>query len=341
MTMKNPEILLEKPEPSANEVMDKTMNGFFNGFRQTCAFFAAIDLKVFDHTESPLSTSELSEKINMDVRLSEPFFNILMEMGLLCHNGTKYVNTKASSLYFTEKSPFSQLTNIGQISKRVKRWMLINESLKSGGIETESDLFTEKWITAIGEGALGGEISDTLEAMGKHVDMAQMTSLIDIGGGHALYAIAFKHKYPNLECSLFDQAMITPIARKNINDYGMDVDVQEGDFYKDEILGTYDVVFSSYNRSGMDPAMAPVVYRLMRPGGFLVIKRPIYRKFDPVKTIEWSIVTNTGVSKSKNPQISGDPDEYLRSMENMGARLVSKEGMGNATEMVILQKAGI
>lgn len=341
MTKKDPEILLERPEPSTDEVMDRTMNGFFNGFRQTCAFFAAIDLKLFEHTGSPHTASELAENINIDTRLAEPFFNMLVEMGMLCKSDSRYINTKASSLYFTEGSPFSQLTNIGQISKRVKRWMMIDESLRSGGIEAESDLFTEKWITAIGEGALGGEIADTLEAVSKKVDIAKMGSLIDIGGGHALYAIAFKHRYPNLECSLFDQAVIAPIARRNISDYGVDVKVQEGDFYKDRITGTYDVVFSSYNRSGMDPVMAPIVYELMRPGGFLVIKRPISRMFDPIRTIEWSIVTNTGASKNKNPQISGVPDEYLRSMESMGARLLSKEAMGNATEMVILQKAGI
>jgi trans-aconitate methyltransferase len=66
--------------------------------------------------------------------------------------------------------------------------------------------------------------------------------LIDLGGGHGLYSIAFCRKYPDLSATVFDWPQAKDVAVQTIHSEGMEKRVvfQEGDLWEDDYGSGYD-----------------------------------------------------------------------------------------------------
>ena len=314
------------------------VDGFFDGVRRTNVLSTALNLGLFQYTISPMSVEALSRELDVDVGMFSTVCNILVSMGLLEKNYGGYVNTAASDLYLVRESPYCMITTIRNRIDHVSKWKRLEEALHKGGIETDDPFFTEDWISGIGESSKGGPIAETVSTVESSIDMSEIGSFLDMGGGHGLYAVGFKHRHPRMKCSLFDQECIVPVAEKNFKEYGVDIDIQKGNFYKDPVKGRFDVVFSSYNRSGMDPKMAPIVLDLLNMDGYLIIRKPITSVFkNPVHILEHSII------KRKNPLNSAEPggfDEYVSYMRKNGVALESREDLNGDTELLIFRRTG-
>ncbi len=105
--------------------------------------------------------------------------------------------------------------------------------------------------------------------------------MLDLGGGHGYYSIAFSNAFPNLECTVFDLPQITPITRDIINRFiksntmnpNMNpIKIISGDYLKDQIDGKFDIVFSSFSRCGSDPQLIVKISNLLNPKGAFIIR---------------------------------------------------------------------
>jgi SAM-dependent methyltransferase len=68
--------------------------------------------------------------------------------------------------------------------------------------------------------------------------------LLDIGGGHGVYAARFCHRHPGLRATVLDTAPVLDRAAKVLADEGVAdrVERRAGDFWTDELGSGYDIV---------------------------------------------------------------------------------------------------
>ncbi|MEA1866273.1 MAG: methyltransferase [Euryarchaeota archaeon] len=103
---------------------------------------------------------------------------------------------------------------------------------------------------AMKEAAIRGEVQATAEVVSSYAWFRDARELLDLGGTHGLYAIAFADKNPELKATLFDFPGVPGLgnAQEHIEEYGVTgrVTIQEGDFMGGDIGNGYDAVFISH-----------------------------------------------------------------------------------------------
>lgn len=119
------------------------------------------------------------------------------------------------------------------------------------------------------------------EVLGKLKLPAQAKRLLDIGGGHGLYSLAFSSKYPKLTATVFDFPQALNSARAYIAASGMDdrVSVQEGDFLKDDLGRGYDVTLLFNIVHGFSPEQNRTIINkavsTLNPRGMIVLAEQV------------------------------------------------------------------
>lgn len=101
--------------------------------------------------------------------------------------------------------------------------------------------------------------------------------LLDLGGAHGLYSIAFCQRHPLLHAVVFDLAVALADTGRAIAEAGLAerVHIQEGDYLADDIGEGYDVVlcFALFHNQTVDQnrRLLAKVARALKPGGLLAI----------------------------------------------------------------------
>ena len=101
--------------------------------------------------------------------------------------------------------------------------------------------------------------------------------LLDVGGGHGTYAIAFCRRYPALHATILDLPTALESARGPIREAAMSdrISLRPGDFMTDDLGDPYDVVLLFNILHGLQPdENAQLIRRAaeaLRPGGVVVV----------------------------------------------------------------------
>ncbi|WP_218188079.1 class I SAM-dependent methyltransferase [Desulfosarcina cetonica] len=99
--------------------------------------------------------------------------------------------------------------------------------------------------------------------------------LLDIGGGHGLYAIALCQANPHLEATVLDKPFVIKTTMRYVTDFGMQnrIVAQAGDITEDDFGSGYDIVIVSHLLYKFRKNLAPIfdnVCACLNPGGLLV-----------------------------------------------------------------------
>ncbi len=241
----------------------------------------AMDLGVFEFYAKPATAGDFIHQADTDYKLTEKFLNALVATGLLIKENSMYVNAPLASTYLLEDTPFYQGNLIGLMSRtRQERWSNLGRCLKEGPIQPDRDRkrgFDRRFIVAMAEGAMRGGLHRTMKVVSSLPEFAKSKRLLDLGGGHGLYAIAFAQANPELESVVFDLPSVTETAQAYIDAYDMRTRVTAvaGDFTKDDWGGGYDIVFASDCLYMAREALMPVLRNIdvsLNPDGMFISK---------------------------------------------------------------------
>jgi len=103
-----------------------------------------------------------------------------------------------------------------------------------------------------------------------------------------------------------------------------------GNFYTDDFVGSYDIIFSSYNPGGKNPEIAKKVYKSLNLNGLFLNKQyfPEDEK-DTLKanldSLEWNFTNFEKTSNSKERfSFKGDLsfEDYITFLENLGFNII-------------------
>ncbi|AKB54374.1 MULTISPECIES: methyltransferase [Methanosarcina] len=264
-------------------------------------------------------------------------------------NGTKngdavYLVSELSATYLLKSSPFSQQHYLAERLRNVERWARLPQIIKQGPDVVDKGPFFGEVVHCMAENARCGLLQETVQVVMENVDFTNVKRLLDIGGGHGLYAIAFSKLNEDLQAFVFDLPPVTGETRYFIEKYGASrVETIPGDFFKDELGSGYDLIFSSFNPGGKVPSLIPKLSKALNTGGIFVTRQMPDEKMksSPLISLDWNLWTFEGVKKGGSGysfENSVPFNEYIEMLGNYGLEVFRTFDMTDGSRIVFARK---
>ncbi|WP_202320154.1 methyltransferase [Archaeoglobus neptunius] len=329
--------------PEHAEYFEKTINEWSDGFRKIQLLRAAIELGIFDMLSSPKTAEEVASKIGHE-KLVKLVLDCLANLGLVESKDGMYELSETFKPFLTSDSPYSQLRFLGKQFSDLEQWTKLAEIIRDGPVRVErSKFFSDLVIHSMAENALLGELQRTVRIVAEYEEFRRARRLLDLGGGHGLYSIAFTKLNARLTAVVFDLPEVVERAREYVRKYGGErVKFIAGDFFVDDIGEGYDIVFSSYNPSGKNVWMIDKIRDAMNSGGLYVNKQYFKNRNEKIDLmdLEWNLWTFGEIEKAeKKYTFSKDLhlEMYLRELSRRGFDVLDVHEFGEAS-MIIARK---
>ena len=263
------------------EISSEPLDRVGQGCEALHILFTALDFDLFNLLEEPKTANQISEEIETNPYLTEKFLNALVALQLHSKHDGRYANTKLASTFLVKSSPFYQ-GNLFRLSAKGSDNCSKMSSILKGEIQKEKDgrfedVFDPRFILAMAEGAMRGSLHRTVKEVSNLPEFQRARKLLDLGGGHGLYAIAFSQINPNLEAVLFDLPHVTEVAKEFIAKYEMEerIAIIRGNFLEDDIGNGYDIIFASdvfYRKKDVLLGILKKIHDALNDNGSIVLK---------------------------------------------------------------------
>ncbi len=271
------------------------------GFREFSLISAAVELGIFDICATPVTTQELVSHISCDLEMCGLLCESLVMQGLLTEHEGHFSDTGVASTYLTKNSPYSQVHYIRQLARMGQDlWTPLAHIIRNGPKQYDKEnFFREHSLPAMAENAISGRLQAVMRVIINLPDFSRVRRVLDLGGGHGLYAIAIGMQHPGIDAWVFDLPHVVTLAERYITQYNAgNVHLIPGDFFIDSFGEGYDLIISSSNPSGKAIELLPKISGALNSGGYFVnIQSPGGFPKDPLQSLEYKLWTFQGVNK--------------------------------------------
>ncbi|MCL2460026.1 MAG: hypothetical protein FWF19_01525 [Euryarchaeota archaeon] len=341
------------PEPSSA--------AFFRDLRElytkTCTFCVIATMAeedLFSAFLTPTSAKEVENARGFSPGMMEYMCDICVHAGFLMKSGETYHITPAAQTYLTADSLYSQCSSLRSMDLHLQRlWFSLRERLYHGpDVFDRAQFFHDSSLPAMAASTLCGRIQDTLKEIISLPEFPHWERIIDIGGGHGLYAIAVASENPHITAIVQDLPGVTPLAEETIKEYGMEHQIKTlpGNYLECD-LGepeSYDMVFASSTPAGTMDVMSDRIAEILKPGGYFINVQPSEESTEDIfSQLEWMLWTFSDARESKTTWKKGKefPEPgYLAHLEKHGIILnktitiADPYREGYTVKMLILKK---
>lgn len=324
-----------------NERLDSDMQSL----RRLNILSTAIETDIFSYLQEPKELHVLSEEMGYDAVILEMFLMAMSQMGMVELVSDRFVASPFTRSYLTQDSTFDQTVHVSNSLQRAEDWQNLGDVLQNGPLKQErSPGFNQNWMEGIAQSSMDGQIGEFIGLCAENIDFKSCNNLLDLGGGHGLYSIAFSFIYTHLECTVFDLPSIIPFTRAYIEDFGSSVKVVGGDYFLDDIPKNQDVILSSFSRCGSDPDLITKIRDALSEHGYLLIRR--HRATvseDALQNLEWNLIsTNNRRKGARKWEFGTSPavEEYLEALKVNGFSIIFHQIFDSTSEVIIARKGG-
>jgi len=247
---------------------------------ETKILLTAVRLDLFSTIDAkPRTAGEVAQRIGADGRTLELLMNALVATGVLTKDGDRFANTSVAQTHLVKTSP----SYIGHLlilhDAEWNNWGKLEETIRTGRSPVAKHVFET-------DPELGANVLSVLHRIGeqsgpalaKRLALGEARTMLDLGGGAGTNAIAFCTVYPNLKATVFDLPQTLRVTERTVKQAGLEdrITLKSGNFNKDSLGGSYDVVLMSdilhYQDDPMNAAVVKKVHAHVNPQGRLVIK---------------------------------------------------------------------
>ena len=301
------------------------LEGAMSGLRCYQAFVTAYDRGFFEACRTEVSVEEIARATGSVPSVAGPLCEGLVGIGLLIKTEAgRYLVSRHTRDFLLSDSPFSQRAALAQLRGYAGLSLRLPEILSGGPVTyPRAEQFRTTIIPAMAEYSRCGLVQHVTSLVSALPAFGKARRLLDLGGGHGLYAIAMSRKNPHLKAVVFDLPEVTVATEQFIKYYGAErVITHAGDFFKDPLGSGYDILFSSSNPSGKMPALIPKIHAALNHGGLYINKQNIDEpETDPFLDMEWNLWAFEGMPKQgRRYRFEGSVslDEYNRRLSESG-----------------------
>lgn len=294
--------------------------------------FALIDnclrMGFFDLLKKPKSVEEISNELNLNLKVVEAICEFLKFKNLLIEDSGKFSLSELSKNFLTSDSSYSIIQLFDEKREEISTWLNLEKFLRGESKRKENEFF-KKRIIYLGRMSLLKDLKIVFK-IAEYREFRKAKRLLDLGGGHGLYAYAFTLLNEKLEATVFDLPEVVKSAKEFLKNFDAKrVNFAEGDFFKDDLGNGYDVVFSSFNPGGKRAELIPKIHKALNLGGIYVNRQFFPREGFTIEDLEWNLWGFESLKKGfKAYTFEGDVafDEYLSKLKDVGFEILDVFG---------------
>ena len=330
------------------EISSEPLDRMVKGCEALHVIATARDFDLFDLLEGSKTAEQISTEIGTDASLTEKLLNALVALQLLSKHDGRYTNTKLALTFLVRKSPFYQGNMLKLSGNSSNNWSKLGSVLK-GDVPEEvggrlEEVFDSGFILAMAEGSMRGSLHRTAKEVSTIPEFQKARTLLDLGGGHGLYAIAFAEMNPELDAMVFDLPPVTEVTREFIKRYDMNerVSVTGGNFVEDDIGHGYDIVFASdvfYRKPDVLSGVFEKIHDALNDGGSIMLKHWILN--DERTVPPTSVLFDLMLSLRGDWHHIYTEDEYIKLLRDAGfsnVRLLDISSQTSPSALIIGNK---
>lgn len=250
---------------------------------------AGIRLNVFETlAKAPQTSEQLARTLQTSPHGMAILLQTLENLGYVRKTGTQYANSPMTAKWLVQGGSMNFASYFqfwGAVIENL--WGNFEETIRTG----KSPVNLYEWIETqpeVSQYFQEGMIAITSFIKEDVVKGLSIPSgekkLLDVGGGHGMYAIALCQKHPQLQATIFDSPQALNTGAVSIQKEGLQnrVTAQEGNFFTDELGSGYDVILLFNIIHGLSPeqniALLEKAKRALVQGGQVVILEQLQTK---------------------------------------------------------------
>ncbi|MCL6449283.1 MAG: methyltransferase domain-containing protein [Armatimonadetes bacterium] len=251
-------------------------------YQKSLLLAQTFELGIFERlADGAKSAGQLADEMEVRPERLALLLDALASVWLLEKNGDAYANSVLADTFLCSSSKFYQgdLLKLQLASERRRQWERIGDWLKGETIRragNPGEVFNPSFVRAMAQATLSHKgFVVTVELVAGHIGFGKAKRLLDLGGGHGLYAIALKKLKPDLEATVFDLPHMAEVTREYARRYGTPVAFWAGNFFNDELPEEQDIalVFDVfYGPPAKTKEVLTRIHRALRPGSYLFTK---------------------------------------------------------------------
>ena len=256
----------------------------FSAMMNAKAILVANEIGLFNALEErPLPARVLAKHLGASVRGISDLADALCANGYLAREGERVALTEISRKWLVRSSPAYIGNMLEHVNDLWPVWTHLEEAVRTGAAPRSN---YQNWLRD----------KEHRRILERHIlglrDMAHFTApeltravrlprrarrLLDLGGGHGGYSIAFCEKYPSLTATVFDLGPTSEIGREVVEREGMSdrVKFEVGDFLSDDFGSDYDAalyfnIIHNFSEEDNRKVLAKIA-RALKRGGVLAV----------------------------------------------------------------------
>jgi len=216
------------------------------GFMASKHLFVANELGLFAQlAEGPATLDELAHRTGIPRRTIRIVADAMVALGFLDRQADRYQNGPVAATFLSGQTP-ADLRPFLRFWNYISypAWMQLEEAIRTGqGAVGYLDETDEKRSRIFSEGVQAITAGNAL-ALASTYDFSPHHRLLDLGGGTGSFLFAVLRAFGELKATLFELPVVAAIARQQLGKTPFEgqVEVVQGDFFKDPIPPGHDVV---------------------------------------------------------------------------------------------------
>ena len=221
---------------------------FASSFQKSRILLSGVELDIFTNIDDSGTTNkQISRKLKLDEHACERLMNALVSLGFLKKQNQLFFNTSENFAFLSRKSP-DYLGGLMHSNHLWNTWSNLTKVVRTG-VSAHPDEINER-----GEGWLTPFITAMHDRAKKQapqqlasIDLSEVNSLLDIGGGSGAYSMEFVSLKPGLDVTVFDLPNVVPITKTFLEKEGFEgkVKTYAGDYTTDSLPAGFDLIFLS------------------------------------------------------------------------------------------------
>ena len=225
-----------------------TIREFASSFQKSRILLSGFELDIFTNVDVTGTTNkQIANILHLDEHACERLLNALASLGFLKKQNQLFFNT-AESFTFLSKKSSDYLGGLMHSNHLWNTWSNLTQVVKTGisahpaGINERGDEWLFPFINAMHDRAKKQAPQHLA-----NIDLSEIKSTLDIGGGSGAYSMEFVSKKPEIEATVFDLPNVVPITKIFLDKEGFSdkIKTHAGDYTTDDLPKGFDLVFLS------------------------------------------------------------------------------------------------
>jgi SAM-dependent methyltransferase/predicted transcriptional regulator len=225
-----------------------TIREFASSFQKSRILLSGFELDIFTNIEeSGIANKQISHNLNLDEHACERLMNALVSLGFLKKKNHLFYNTAESFAFLSKKSP-DYLGGLMHSNHLWNTWSNLTKVVRTGVSAHPDEINSrgEDWLTPF-IAAMHDRAKKQAPLQLASIDLSEIKSILDIGGGSGAYSMEFASLKPGIDATVFDLPNVVPITKVFLEKEGFSdkVKTYAGDYTTDDLPGGFDMVFLS------------------------------------------------------------------------------------------------